>query len=62
VAGINNPETQAAGKFVASPEMLAAALRSAPRDWRDKNFQFVLHSKVIGNIPEHPTVIASYFW
>jgi hypothetical protein len=61
VAGINNPGMQAAGEFVANPEMLAAALRSAPRDWKGKNFQFVLHSKVIGNTPEHPTVIASYF-
>jgi hypothetical protein len=62
VAGINNPGTQAAGEFVGSTEMLAAALRSAPRDWRGKNFQFVLHCKVIGNTPESPTVIASYFW
>lgn len=62
MAGINNPGTQAAGEFVANPDMLAAAFRSAPRDRRDKNFQFVLHSKVIGNTPEHPTVIAFYFW
>jgi hypothetical protein len=62
VAGINNPGTQAAGEFVASKEMMAAALRNAPKDWRGKNFQFVLHSKVISNTPEHPTVIASYFW
>jgi hypothetical protein len=62
VAGVTNFGTQAAGEFIASPEMLAAALREAPKDWKGKNFQFVLHSNVIGNTPSHPTVVASYFW
>jgi hypothetical protein len=62
VAGVTNLGTQAAGEFIASPEMLAAALREAPRDWKHQNFQFVLHTNVIGNTPEHPTVVASYFW
>ena len=62
VAGLVNSGTQAAGEFIANRELLAAALRNAPKDWEGKNFQFVLHSKVIGSTPEHPTVVAAYFW
>jgi hypothetical protein len=62
VAGLVNSGTQAAGEFIANKEMLAAALRGAPKDWEGKNLQFVLHSKVIGSTPEHPTVVATYFW
>jgi len=62
VAGLVNSGTQAAGEFIANKDLLAAALRDAPKDWESKNFQFVLHSKVIGSTPEHPTVVAVYFW
>jgi len=41
---------------------LRSALQEAPKDWKGENFQFVLHTKLIGQTPERPTVIASYFW
>jgi hypothetical protein len=62
VAGLTNFGTEAAGEFLTSSEMLASALRDAPKDWKRKNFQFVLHTKLIGKTPERPTVIAKYFW
>jgi len=62
IGGLTNFGTEAAGVFITSPELLSEALRSAPADWRRKNFQFVLHTKIIGNTPERPTVVASNFW
>lgn len=62
VAGLTNFGTEAAGEFLTSSEMLASALHDAPKDWKRKNFQFVLHTKLIGKTPERPTVVAKYFW
>ena len=62
IGGLTNFGTEAAGAFITSQNLLAEALRSAPSDWKRKNFQFVLHTKIIGNTPERPTVVASYFW
>jgi hypothetical protein len=62
MAGLTNFGTQAAGEFVTSPELLAAALEHAPKDWQGKNFQFVLHTRLIGHTPDQPTVLAAWFW
>lgn len=61
IAGFTNYGTQAAGDFITNRSLLAEALHSAPLNWRQKNFQFVLHMKILGNTPERPTVIASNF-
>lgn len=62
LGGGTNFGTEAAGEFLTNSEMLAAGLHDAPKDWRSKNFQLVLHVKVQGSAPEPPTVVASYFW
>ena len=62
LAGLSNYGTQAAGEFFTDPEMLEAALRQAPKDWRNRNFQFVLHTRILGKTPERPTVVAAHFW
>jgi hypothetical protein len=62
IAGLTNFGTQAAGEFFTDQSLLSEALQQAPKDWRHKNFQFVLHTKIIGNTPERPTVIAAYYW
>lgn len=62
LAGISNYGTQAAAEFFASEDLLANALKDAPKGWKSKNFQIVLHTKVIGKTPERPTVVAEYFW
>jgi hypothetical protein len=62
VAGPSFAGTQTAGEFVTSSELLEQGLKSAPRDWRTKNFQLVLKTNVIDGIPGPPHVVASYFW
>jgi hypothetical protein len=62
IGGLTNFGTEAAGAFITNQVLLSEALRTAPSDWRHKNFQFVLHTKIIGNTPERPTVVASNFW
>jgi hypothetical protein len=62
LGGLTNFGTEAAGVFITNQSLLAEALDQAPKDWRRKNFQFVLHTKIIGNTPERPTVVASNFW
>ena len=61
IAGFTNYGTQAAGDFITNGSLLTEALRKAPKDWAQRNFQFVLHTKIIGNTPERPIVIASNF-
>lgn len=61
IVGITIFGTQAAGRFITDPDLLAMALHGAPIDWEKRDFQFVLHVKVLGNTPERPTLIASYF-
>lgn len=62
LGGATNFGTEAAGKFLADPDMLGAAMMNAPKNWQNKNFQIVLHVKVQGGAPEQPTVVARYFW
>jgi hypothetical protein len=62
IAGLTNFGTQAAGDFITNQGLLSEALENAPKDWKHKNFQFVLHTQIIGNSPERPTVIASNYW
>lgn len=62
IGGLTNFGTEAAGDFITNQNLLSEALQKAPKGWRRKNFQFVLHTKIIGNTPERPTVVASNFW
>ena len=61
-AGLANIGTQTAGEFLTSSTLLSDAMRDAPKDWRRKNFQFVLHTKVLGRTPGTPAVVAKHFW
>ena len=62
VAGIEAYGTLAAGEFVTEPEYAGAALNAASRDWRHKNIQFVLTTKIIDGTPGPPRVLASHVW
>jgi len=62
IAGLTTYGTQIAGDFITNPELLKEALRKAPKNWKNMNFQFVLHTKIMGDTPERPTVVASEFW
>ena len=62
IAGLTNFGTQAAGDFLTNQSLLSEAMQRAPKDWKHKNFQLVLHTQIIGNSPERPSVIAANFW
>ena len=62
VAGIEAFGTLAAGEFVTEPEYVGVALSSAPRDWRRRNVQFVLTTKIIDGTPGPPRVLATHVW
>jgi hypothetical protein len=61
-AGIETSGTLAATEFVTEPEYLSAALRAAPADWRRKNVQFVLGTRIIDGTPGPPRVLNAHFW
>jgi len=62
VAGIETYGTLAASEFVTESPYLAAALSAAPPDWRRKNAQFVLGTKIIDGTPGPPRILAAHFW
>jgi len=62
IAGATQYGTNAAAELVSRPELMAEALRNAPRGWQQKNLQLVLHVRVISGTPASPTVVATYFW
>ena len=61
-AGIGHAGTRAAGEFLTSPEDIDSLLLAAPRGWDKRNLQIVLHTTVINGSPNHPDVIATYYW
>lgn len=61
-AGITNAGTHAAAEFLTNPRYLNAALARLPRGWRKRNLQFVLHCRVINNVPGPPEVVAFEVW
>ena len=61
-AGIETSGTLAASEFITEPEYLGEALQAASRDWRHKNVQFVLGTKIIDGTPGPPRVLATHFW
>jgi hypothetical protein len=62
LAGITDSGTRAAAEFVTSPELFDKAVASAPRNWPQKNIQFVLQTRVINGIPTTPAVVATRYW
>lgn len=61
-AGITQYGTQAAGEFLTDTTRIEEAVRSAPSDWPKRNMQVLLHTKVVGQTPGPPGVVAAHFW
>jgi hypothetical protein len=61
-AGIESYGTLAASEFITDPEYLGVALQAASRDWRHKNVQFVLGTRIIDGAPGPPRVLAKHYW
>jgi hypothetical protein len=62
LAGITQYGTDAAADLVTNADLMAQALRDAPKDWQRKNLQIVLHVKVIAGSPTAPAVVKSHYW
>jgi hypothetical protein len=62
IAGLDHTGTRAAGDFVTDPQLVADLIKRAPKDWTRKNVQVVLHTNVVNNIPNSPTVVAVHYW
>jgi hypothetical protein len=61
-AGIKQFGTEAAGRLLTDPPQLGLILSKLTTGWESKNLQIVLHTKVIGNTPAQPEVVASHVW
>ncbi len=62
LAGITQYGTDAASDLVTNSDLMAEALRDAPRGWQSQNLQLVLKVKVISGAPTSPKVVKRYFW
>jgi hypothetical protein len=61
-AGIIAHGTRAAGEFLSEPAYMAQAEKLAPGDWKHRNIQVVIATKVIGENAAPPRVLAAYLW
>jgi hypothetical protein len=62
IAGLDHTGTRAAGEFVTSSQLLDEFVKHAPKDWRQKNLQIVLHTNVVNEIPGLPAIVAEHYW
>jgi hypothetical protein len=62
IGGLTGYGTMAAAEFLSNPSLMEAAIQQAPRDWRRKNIQFVIATKVIDGGSGPPRVVDRYFW
>ncbi len=62
IAGITGFGTQAAGEFLTNEAYFTEALKNAPPDWKKKNMQVVLGTKVMSGAAGPPQVLAVEFW
>jgi len=62
VGGIAQYGTEAAAEFVTNPSYFSEALKDAPPDWRKKNIQILLSTRVLSQTGGPPRVLATYFW
>jgi hypothetical protein len=62
VSGCMQYGTEGAARLITNPDLLAAALRNAPKQWQQKNLQLVIQFDVVANSPASSRVVASYYW
>jgi hypothetical protein len=61
-AGISRYGGQAAAEFFTDPASVATILQLAPKDWKGKNLQVILKTKVVDDIPDGAEIVAAHFW
>jgi hypothetical protein len=61
-AGITQYGTQATAEFLVNDDLIKQAVRDAPPDWKNRNMQVVLRTKVVGRTTGPPEILAVHFW
>ena len=61
-AGITTFGTQSAIEFLLNPADVSQLMSTAPPKWLQRNFQALLSTKIIGNTPGPPKLVAAEFW
>lgn len=62
LAGANGFGTQAAAEFLSEPKYWTSFERAAPPDWRHRNCQIVLETRIVRNVAGPPKVLAVHVW
>jgi hypothetical protein len=62
IAGITQYGTQAATEFITSSAAIDRLAAQLPSGWEHRNFQILLHSKVIGGTPSPAAIVATHVW
>ena len=62
IAGITQSGTRAAAEYITDPEQIKALASAAPKDWSQKNVQFVLQTKIVNDVPTFPVLVALKSW
>ena len=62
IAGLTQKGTQGAADFVTDPDQIQRVSGAAPKDWRQKNLQFVIQTKVVNNTATSPSIVALKTW
>jgi hypothetical protein len=61
-AGISGFGSRAAGYFLTRPDQMNKELNKVPKDWKQKNLQFVIKTHVVDGAPTAPEVVAVTVW
>lgn len=61
-AGITTYGTQAAAECLVDRHCIGQITASAPSDWPRRNIQAVLHTRILGNTPGPPRIVATRVW
>lgn len=62
IAGITQAGTHAAADLITDPEQVKKLAAVLPKDWAQRNLQFVLQTKVVNSIPTAPVIVAFKSW
>ena len=62
LAGVSTNGTTAAGTFVSDPRYLEEFVKSAPRNWQNKNLQIVIAAPIVDGSLGPPRIVSSYVW
>ncbi|HVH86648.1 MAG TPA: hypothetical protein VM912_07975 [Terriglobales bacterium] len=62
IAGITQSGTRAAAEYITDPEQITSLAALAPKDWSQKNLQFIVQTRVVNDIPTSPAVVALKAW